>query len=315
MIGYPVIQRLKWFVFVHFEQLLVVLLVAATILIHRYVDYRPAFLSFYALPVISAGFVGRRLAVFSAVFVVTLVAFFQAIDGVIGEAGFSADALYFLVPWGGFLILTGYVVGALAERTELREREATRLSISLLELVTVQLDATEGSARGHSARVADRAFKLGTALGLPESELERLRVAALLHEMDPHDPRLQRLMEAAPGARDLQLAPTLRSAMEVVNEYARYHSQVGDDWPADRVRVSPAAKILAVADAFETLQISTPARPAFTRNAALREIERGAGAVFASDVVAALRDLALEKGADGQNLHWMTPHQGMETLS
>src|SRR2546425_5950138 len=40
-------------------------------------------------------------------------------------------------------------------------------------------------------------------------------------------------------------------------------------------------KILAVADAFETLQMATPVRPAFPKWTALEEVEKGAGKTFA----------------------------------
>ncbi|MBI2403268.1 MAG: hypothetical protein HYV20_11150, partial [Gemmatimonadetes bacterium] len=54
-------QKLKWLLFEHFEQLLVLLLVASLLVIHWLVDYKLAFLSFYYLPIIVAGFlVGRN---------------------------------------------------------------------------------------------------------------------------------------------------------------------------------------------------------------------------------------------------------------
>ena len=51
-------------------------------------------------------------------------------------------------------------------------------------------------------------------------------------------------------------------------------------------------KVLAVADSFETLQMSTPVREAFPKWRALEEIEKGAGKTFAQDVVRALRVVA-----------------------
>jgi len=46
-------------------------------------------------------------------------------------------------------------------------------------------------------------------------------------------------------------------------------------------------KVLAVADAFETLQMATPVRPAFTRWSALEEVEE-CGKTFAREAVRAL---------------------------
>ena len=49
--------------------------------------------------------------------------------------------------------------------------------------------------------------------------------------------------------------------------------------------------MLAVADAFETLQTPTEHRPAFAQWSAIEEIERGMGRTFATPVVKALRRL------------------------
>ncbi|MBI4421736.1 MAG: hypothetical protein HY560_13000 [Gemmatimonadetes bacterium] len=53
------VQKLKWFLLEHFEQMLVVLVVSLLV-IHWLVDHKLAFLSFYYLAIIVAGFlVGR----------------------------------------------------------------------------------------------------------------------------------------------------------------------------------------------------------------------------------------------------------------
>lgn len=75
-------DHVKWFVFRHFERVLVVVLVASMLVIHWIVDYKVAFLNFYFLPIMLAGFVaGRSVAVWPALFIVALVLFFQAVEG------------------------------------------------------------------------------------------------------------------------------------------------------------------------------------------------------------------------------------------
>src|SRR5262245_23912781 len=70
----------KWFIVDHFERLLVFVLVASLLLIHVYVDEKIAFLSFYYLPVIVAGFhLGKRTGTYAALLIVVLVAFVQAV--------------------------------------------------------------------------------------------------------------------------------------------------------------------------------------------------------------------------------------------
>jgi hypothetical protein len=118
-------------------------------------------------------------------------------------------------------------------------------------------------------------------------------VAALLHELGPENPRLLSLMAQFPGEiKGLPIAGALRGATAVLTEYSRYYELVGDDWPVDQLAISVGAKILAVADAFETLQIDSPMRPALAPWTAMAEIEKGAGRVFASEVVQVLRRVA-----------------------
>lgn len=288
------LDRAKWFVFEHFELLLIALLVSSMLLIHWYVDYKVAFLNFYYLPVIAAGFyLGRNGAVWSSVFIVALVGFFQSVVGLGGVPGLDAIVLITLVPWAGFLILTGYTVGHLADQRKARLEDLTSSYMSMLELLTFHLESSERQSKGHSYRVAERSVAIAKQLEMTSHEQENVRVAALLHELGPQDPRLIRLFEQFPGAmKELPIAKSMREALDLVQEYSRYHDHIGNDFPVDALRVSLGAKVLAVADAFETLQMPSPNRPPFSPWSALEEIERGAGNTFGTEVVRALRKVA-----------------------
>lgn len=286
------LDELKWFVFRHFERLLVVGLVLSLLLIHWLIDYKIAYLSFYYLPIIAAGFfLGRNAAVWSAVLIVALVMFFQGIEGLNGDAARLGGAIMLtLVPWGGFLILTGYAVGSLADQRKARLEDLKGAYVTLLELLTFHLESAETRQQGHSHRVASLAATLARELGLPSDEIEDLRVAALLHEIGPKDQRLLHVLRRFPGhIEGLPIADAMQGAMDILDEFERYFELVGDDWPIDRVGYAQGTKILAVADAFETLQMATPLRPAFGPWSAVEELEKSAGRIFASDVVQALR--------------------------
>ena len=289
--------RAKWFIVAHFELLLVVLIVASLVFIQSVVDDRVGFLSFYYLPVILAGFyLGRRGGAYAAVLSVTLVAFFQMVVGLEDTPGLPLHIVLTLVPWAGFLVLTGYVVGYLADQRKARLTELTSAYLAMLELLVFHLESSERQSRGHSFRVAARATAIGEVLGMREDALEELRVAALLHELSPTDPRLTRLFEHFPGAtRELPIAASMRAALDIVREYSGYYSHVGGDWPVDHLNLNLGTKVLAVADAFETLQVPTSTRPPFSEWAAIEEIERGKGVTFATEAVGALRQ-ATEPG-------------------
>lgn len=283
----------KSFFLRHFERIFVLMLVVAMLLIHWVVDAKLAMLSFYYLPMILAGFYGgRRFAVVSGFFIVALVFFFQVVEGLEMLPGLYGGALITLVPWGGFLIITGYVVGALAEQLAARLQEVKHAYLATLELLTFHLESTEHHQQGHSQRVADVATALGRELSLEPADIEDLRIAALLHEVGTQDHRLLKLLSRSVSDTAIPLARAMRGAAAIIGEYGHYYEIVGEDWDIEALPIPQAVRILAVADAFETLQMATPVRPALPKWSALEEVERGAGNTFSKDVVRALRTVA-----------------------
>jgi HD-GYP domain-containing protein (c-di-GMP phosphodiesterase class II) len=277
----------------NFERILVLLLVASLLVINSLIEQKVAFLSFYYLPIILAGFLGgRRFAVVSGLFIASLVLFFQATQGLGMAEGLTQDALMTLIPWAGFLIVTGYVVGGLAEQRAARLTDLKNAYMATLEVLTFHIESTERHQEGHSTRVAQLAADMGAELRLSESELENIRIAALLHEVGTADQRLLRLLSRSVTDESLAMARTLRGAAEIIAEYSHYYEIVGDDWDIEALPMAVTVKVLAVADAFETLQMATPVRPAFTRWSALEEVEKSAGKTFAREAVRALRVVA-----------------------
>lgn len=287
------LQGAKSFFLRHFERMFVLVLVVAMLLIHWVVDAKLAMLSFYYLPIILAGFYGgRRFAVLSGLFIVGLVFFFQVTEGLEMLPGIYGGALITLVPWGGFLIVTGYVVGALAEQLETHLQEVRHAYLATLELLTFHLESTEHHQQGHSHRVAEVATAIGHELKLTPAELEDLRIAALLHEVGTQDHRLLKLLSRSVSSTAVPLAKAMRGAAEIIGEYGHYYEIVGEDWDIEALPIPASVRILAVADAFETLQMATPVRAALPKWAALEEVEKGAGKTFSRDPVRALRSVA-----------------------
>ena len=287
------LDRSKQFLLKNFERILVLLLVASLLVINSLIEQKVAFLSFYYLPIILAGFFGgRRFAVVSGLFIASLVLFLQATEELGMAEGITQDSLMTLIPWAGFLILTGYVVGGLAEQRSARLTDLKNAYMATLEVLTFHIESAERHQEGHSTRVAQLSADMGAELRLSESDLENLRIAALLHEVGTADQRLLRLLSRSVTDESLAMARALRGAAEIIAEYSHYYEIVGDDWDIEAMPMAVTVKVLAVADAFETLQMATPVRPAFTRWSALEEVEKGAGKTFAREAVRALRVIA-----------------------
>ena len=284
---------IQQFVLKNFERILVVLLVASLLVINFLIDHKVAFLSFYYLPIILAGFYGgRRFAVVSALFIAALVFFVQAVEGWGMEEGLTQAAAFTLLPWAVFLLATGYVVGGLAEQRAARVVDLKNAYLATLEILTYHIESAESNQEGHSTRVAELAAAIGAELKLSSAALENLRIAALLHEVGTVDQRLLKLLTRSITDESLTVGRALRGAAEIIGEYSHYYEIVGDDWDVEALPMPITVKVLAVADAFETLQMATPVRPAFTRWSALEELEKGAGKTFAREAVRALRVIA-----------------------
>lgn len=295
------VSRLKWFVFQHFERLLVVLLVVSLGLIHYFIEHQIAFLAFYYLPIILAGFhLGRRPAVLAAVFAVAITLYYQLVIGLDGPAGLSLYAAVTLLPWGGFLILTAGIVGKLAGDRTAQTNALREAYVSMVELLSYHLESTERQQRGHSQQVAALAVKLAQQMGLPASDIDTLRVGALLHEIGLDDPRLSRILGDFRSSASAGAEYPLQGAAALLEECRDYHDSIAREWPADHIRVSDTAKVLVVADAYVTLLGATPGRPAFAPWTALEEIERGAGQTFGTAAVKALRRVALRGSTTGE---------------
>src|SRR4029077_17319919 len=180
----------------------------------------------------------------------------------------------------------------LAEQRQARLAEVKNAYLATLELLTYHIESAERNQQGHSNRVAEVAAAIGRGLKLTQGDVENLRVAALLHEVGTRDQRLLRLLSRSVTGSSVGVARAMRGAAEIIGEYGHYYEIVGEDWDIEALPLPLSVKILAVADAFETLQMATPVRPAFPKWTALEEVEKGAGKTFAKDDVRALRSVA-----------------------
>ncbi|MCK4384767.1 MAG: hypothetical protein KAW52_00750, partial [candidate division Zixibacteria bacterium] len=69
-------EKIKSFVMKHFEELLVLTIALVIIVVNFFVIQKLAFLNFYYLPVLVAGYVlGRKMAILASLFCIALIAF------------------------------------------------------------------------------------------------------------------------------------------------------------------------------------------------------------------------------------------------
>ncbi|HUZ95240.1 MAG TPA: diguanylate cyclase [Edaphobacter sp.] len=201
--------------------------------------------------------------------------------------------------------------GVTAER--LRESATLRLIYSLLAL----LERRDQGLSAHAHAVSELATALARQLGLGPQQVSRMGLAALVHDIGKvavPDAILQqsqplsaqeraRLKEhAALGAQILEASPFLSDLMPAV----RHHHERwdGSGYP-DQLRgedIPQAARIIAVAEAYDAMQRATPYRASRTAEEALSEVQRCAGTQFDPTVVQALLSVLGEQLGQQQPL-------------
>ncbi|MGH8934909.1 MAG: HD-GYP domain-containing protein [Acidimicrobiia bacterium] len=167
------------------------------------------------------------------------------------------------------------------------------------------LEAKDLYTRGHTERVAYFAQLIGEELGYRGTRLERLRIAALIHDVGklavPRDliRKSGRLSDAeyAEMQRHAHMVEDilaevdfLRPMVEIAsNHHSRYDgSGYGGRGHDHGSRPSQEALILAAADAFDAMTSSRSYRTALSQRYAFQELRRESGAQFDPTVVEAL---------------------------
>ena len=85
--------------------------------------------------------------------------------------------------WGGFLFLSGVIVGALADERKREHAALRRAYVGILGIVSNYLETADKYMKGHMLRVSDWSTEIAKKLELGSDEAECVHAASLLHEM------------------------------------------------------------------------------------------------------------------------------------
>jgi hypothetical protein len=193
------------------------------------------------------------------------------------------------------MVLVGAACGALTRSLLARLDECETLNRETIAAFVRAIDARDPYTARHSERVADYAAALARELGVDEAGVERIHLAALLHDVGKLG--LERSVLQKPGALtddewlEVRAHPVLSAhIISGVSRFAsyldgaRHHHErydgagypdglAGEDIPYD-------ARIIAVADAYEAMTADRAYRAARTHEEALRCIAEGSGTQF-----------------------------------
>jgi putative nucleotidyltransferase with HDIG domain len=296
-------RGIKDFLVRYFEYLLVATLLLALSFILTVVPQKVGFLNFYYLPALAAGYaMGRRGGVLTAVcsilFVVLTVIWYP--QGFLNQPGNQLlDLTLNLLPWGGFLILSGYTVGYLYEEKQRQLEDLKEAYVGVLEILSKLIESVDRYTEGHSVRVSSLAMDIAIAMGLPREEVENVRVAGLLHDIGKfelttdlirkaanlsHEEREELSKKSDLGARIIsRVGPVLNQAVPIIMAHHEFYIQ-GTHASA---QIPLGARIVAIADAYDGIITDRPYRRGRPPWQAIEEIRKGAGTQFDPMVVEA----------------------------
>jgi len=185
-------------------------------------------------------------------------------------------------------------------RVKLVEEQVTALRSSVICAFNQLLDLKDLNTGVHSTRLAEWGMRVGQELGLEESELQNLEVAALLHDIGKVgipdailrkpgrlEPDEYALMKKHPeyGWAVLRMLPGFeRPALDILH----HHENIdGKGYPAglQGSEIPIVSRIVTVIDAFDAMVSSRPYRVGLPYEEAIRRLVESSGTQFDPAVV------------------------------
>jgi uncharacterized domain HDIG len=182
--------------------------------------------------------------------------------------------------------------------------EANReLFLGSIRMLAAAIDEKDPYTRGHSGRVAKYSTLIGRELGLSEEELDKLRIAALLHDVGKigvDDRVLKKPGALTPEEFDLMKQHTVKGAnimrpvsqlKEMLPGIELHHEHMdGHGYPygLTAAKIPLMARIIAVADTLDAMTTNRPYQTAMDLEFALARIKTLTGTKFDAVIVGAL---------------------------
>jgi putative nucleotidyltransferase with HDIG domain len=263
-------------------------------------------LGFYVLPsVYSAYFYGRRhatLTAFASILLVILIVYFNPrLFAEEAAVRLIAEKWYDITIWGGTLMITAYAMGTLYEKKEARLRELRDTYHGVLDILNSFI-AHDEYTHNHSYRVAFLATRIAKRMGLDSERIEDVYDASLLHDIGKMETSRELLYRAArlteseytemkkhveKGARVIE--PVGGSLRRIIPIILAHHDKFdGSGYrPTQGEQIPLEARIISVADVYDSVMSDRPYRKAMSPLDAKEVIMKGSGTDFDPAVVKA----------------------------
>lgn len=239
-----------------------------------------AFLNFYFIPVLLAGYyLGKRPAILTSIASVLLMTIFfiKWPQELAVETSGSLYAGLSLLVWACLLMLVTIMASTINEN---RQRRVALATLALLEKYLCR--ATNGDGpESHVARVATLAMDIARELRVPADFLAGIEAAGLLHDIGDSEEGFY-LVEKSGVTGMVQPGSRVEIALPILIARRRRSAS-----RSDQAALRTSARILAVADLYDDLTERADADQQFAPWPALEELERRS--LFDKPLTSALR--------------------------
>ena len=288
------------------ELWLIFSIVASAGIFSYFIGGQRLILTYYNIPTFFAAYYfGRRRAVEAALGSILFVTWVDMMNpAILGRQSMEMNGL---LSWSDLTILAGlllvfaYAAGTLHEKAQRRLNELKQTYTGLLQILS-QIISNDEFTQNHSYRVSVYATQIAGEMGFNEDRIEDIRAAALLHDIGKLETSRDVLYKAAKLTNDEMseikthvqkgvdllspVAGSLRRILPIILAHhdkfdgSGYHSTKGEEIPVE-------ARILSVADVYDSLISDRPYRKGLSPFEARDIIVKGKGSDFDPQVIRA----------------------------
>lgn len=200
----------------------------------------------------------------------------------------------------GFISLADQVAIAIEKSRLYQELRDTFFCAA--EALADAIEKRDPYTGGHTKRVLQYSVAIGKYLDLKESELERLRLAAVLHDIGKigiEDSILRKKGKLSPDEYEMvkkhpvwgaEIMGHIKQLKDIIPGMRYHHERMDGNGYPDHLcdnEIPIIAKIISVADTFDAITTERPYQESLSVNVAFKELRGSAGTQFDSRVVEA----------------------------
>jgi putative nucleotidyltransferase with HDIG domain len=208
-----------------------------------------------------------------------------------------------LLMWACVLVLTVYLMGTLYDHKNEQIQELRKTYYGVLEVLRYFI-ANDKYTENHSYRVSVYATRIASCMNLPAEDIEDIHAGALLHDIGKLQVGKELLYKASHLSRDeyekmrahvprgVEMLETVGGSLKRVLPIVLAHHlpySAGDIDPQTGQTIPLAARIVQVADVYDSLTSDRPYRKAISSFEAKDIILHGSGSEFHPQVVEAFQ--------------------------